>query len=106
MRTGYFEGKNRIDSLIEDIGNWGANAVTIHGRSRQQRYSKLADWDYMYQCARKAPESLQVLGNGDIFSYTDWNKRKSDCPDLSSCMIARGALIKVSWTKCMLDIFE
>ncbi|XP_021628564.1 tRNA-dihydrouridine(47) synthase [NAD(P)(+)]-like isoform X2 [Manihot esculenta] len=94
VRTGYFEGKNRIDSLIEDIGNWGANAVTIHGRSRQQRYSKLADWDYIYQCARKAPESLQVLGNGDIFSYTDWNKRKSDCPELSSCMIARGALIK------------
>ncbi|KAF2321544.1 hypothetical protein GH714_000364 [Hevea brasiliensis] len=94
VRTGYFEGKNRIDSLIEDIGNWGASAVTIHGRSRQQRYSKLADWDYIYHCTRKAPESLQVLGNGDIFSYTGWNKHKSDCPELSSCMIARGALIK------------
>ncbi|XP_020538784.1 tRNA-dihydrouridine(47) synthase [NAD(P)(+)]-like isoform X2 [Jatropha curcas] len=94
VRTGFFEGKNRIDSLIADIGNWGANAVTVHGRTRQQRYSKLADWDYIYQCARKAPESLQVLGNGDIFSYTDWNNHKSDCPDLSSSMIARGALIK------------
>ncbi|XWS55013.1 hypothetical protein CRYUN_Cryun10bG0138400 [Craigia yunnanensis] len=38
VRTGYFEGKNRIDSLIADIGSWGATAVTIHGRSRQQRY--------------------------------------------------------------------
>lgn len=94
VRTGYFEGKNRIDSLIADIGSWGASAVTIHGRSRQQRYSKLADWDYIYQCARNAPESLPVLGNGDIFSYLDWNKHKSDCPKLSGCMIARGALIK------------
>ncbi|KAA8546049.1 hypothetical protein F0562_020500 [Nyssa sinensis] len=94
VRTGYFEGRNRIDSLIADIGNWGATAVTIHGRSRQQRYSKLADWEYIYQCARRAPDSLQVLGNGDIFSYLDWNKHKSDCPELSSCMIARGALIK------------
>ncbi|EEF49514.1 tRNA-dihydrouridine(47) synthase [NAD(P)(+)]-like [Ricinus communis] len=94
VRTGYFEGKNRIDSLIADISNWGTNAVTIHGRSRQQRYSKLADWEYIYHCAKKAPESFQVLGNGDIFSYTDWNKHKSDCPELSSCMIARGALIK------------
>ncbi|KAB5541510.1 hypothetical protein DKX38_014484 [Salix brachista] len=94
VRTGYFEGKNRIDSLIVDIGKWGASAVTIHGRSRQQRYSKLADWDYIYQCARKSPDSLQVLGNGDVFSFVDWNKHRSDCPELSSCMIARGALIK------------
>ncbi|KAK8987186.1 hypothetical protein V6N11_026942 [Hibiscus sabdariffa] len=94
VRTGYFEGKNRIDSLIADIGSWGATAVTVHGRSRQQRYSKLADWDYIYQCARKAPSALQVLGNGDVFSYLDWNKHVSDCAELSSCMIARGALIK------------
>ncbi|GMN55806.1 hypothetical protein TIFTF001_024912 [Ficus carica] len=94
VRTAFFEGKNRIDSLIADIGNWGASAVTIHGRSRQQRYSKLADWDYIYQCARKAPDTLPVLGNGDIFSYLDWNKRKAECPELSSCMIARGGLVK------------
>ncbi|CAK7329588.1 unnamed protein product [Dovyalis caffra] len=94
VRTAYFEGKNRIDSLIADIGNWGASAITIHGRSRQQRYSKLADWDYIFQCVKKAPDTLQVLGNGDVFSYVDWNKHKSDCPELSSCMIARGALIK------------
>ncbi|GFY89889.1 FMN-linked oxidoreductases superfamily protein [Actinidia rufa] len=94
VRTGYFEGRNRIDSLIENIGQWGASAVTIHGRSRQQRYSKLADWEYIYQCTRKAPDALQVLGNGDVFSYLDWNTHMSDCPELSTCMIARGALIK------------
>ncbi|GMP26993.1 hypothetical protein CsSME_00003191 [Camellia sinensis var. sinensis] len=71
VRTSYLEGKNHIDLLIEDIGKWGANA-----------------------CARKAPDALQVLGNGDVFTYLDWNRHKSDCPDLSTCMIARGALIK------------
>ncbi|XP_057788581.1 LOW QUALITY PROTEIN: tRNA-dihydrouridine(47) synthase [NAD(P)(+)]-like [Salvia miltiorrhiza] len=94
VRTGYFEGKNRVDSLIADMGNWGATAVTVHGRTRQQRYSKLADWEYIYQCARAAPSNLQVLGNGDVFSYLDWNAHKSDCPELSTCMIARGALVK------------
>ncbi|ONH90906.1 hypothetical protein PRUPE_8G082800 [Prunus persica] len=94
VRTAYFEGKNRIDSLIADMGNWGASAVTIHGRSRQQRYSKLADWEYVYQCARKAPDALPVLGNGDIFSYLDWNKHQAECLELSTCMIARGALVK------------
>ncbi|KMZ64761.1 putative tRNA-dihydrouridine synthase [Zostera marina] len=94
VRTGFFEGRNRVDSLIADISNWGASAVTIHGRSRQQRYSKVADWDYIHQCASKTSGSLQVLGNGDIFSHLDWNKHKSDCPKLSTCMIARGALVK------------
>lgn len=94
VRTGYLEGRNRVDTFIEDIGRWGASALTIHGRSRQQRYSKLADWQYVYQCAKKAPDALQVLGNGDVFSYLDWVKPKSDCPELSTCMIARGALIK------------
>lgn len=94
VRTGYFEGKNRIDSLIADIGSWGATAVTVHGRTRQQRYSKPADWNYVYQCANKAPDSLQVLGNGDVFSFEDWNKHLSGCPQLSSSMIARGALVK------------
>ncbi|XP_023554076.1 tRNA-dihydrouridine(47) synthase [NAD(P)(+)]-like [Cucurbita pepo subsp. pepo] len=94
VRTGYFEGKNRIDSLIADIGNWGASAVTVHGRTRQQRYSKLADWEYINRCSSLAPDSLQVIGNGDVFSYADWNRHKVESPKLATCMIARGALIK------------
>ncbi|KAL8140965.1 hypothetical protein V2J09_006986 [Rumex salicifolius] len=94
VRTGYLEGRNRVESFIADIAKWGASAVTIHGRSRQQRYSKLADWEYIYQCVKKAPANLQVIGNGDVFSYSDWNKHLSDCPELSSSMIARGSLIK------------
>ncbi|KAG2400832.1 tRNA-dihydrouridine(47) synthase [Vigna angularis] len=94
VRTAYFEGKNRIDSLIADIGSWGASAVTIHGRSRQQRYSKLADWDYVYQCARKAPTTLPVVGNGDVFSFVDWNNHRTECRELATDMIARGALVK------------
>ena len=105
VRTGFFEGKNRIDSLITDIGSWGASAVTIHGRSRQQRYSKLANWDYVYQCSRKAPDALQVLGNGDVCSYLDWNTHKAVCPELATCMIARGALIKVCILSCILSVY-
>jgi tRNA-dihydrouridine synthase 3 len=92
---GFFEGRNRIDSLVADMYNWGASALTVHGRSRQQRYSKLADWDYISKCADNASKELNVIGNGDVFSYCDWNRHMSLCPKLSTCMIARGALIKV-----------
>ncbi|XP_024530818.1 tRNA-dihydrouridine(47) synthase [NAD(P)(+)]-like [Selaginella moellendorffii] len=94
MRTGYFEGKNCAHSMISELSNWGVSAVTVHGRTRQQRYSKLADWVYIYDCAKRAPDDLQVLGNGDIFSYSDWNEHMLPDLNLSSCMLARGALIK------------
>ena len=51
-------------------------------------------WDYIYQCARQAPNDLQVVGNGDILAYTDWNEHLKNGSNLSTCMVARGALIK------------
>ncbi|KAJ3679837.1 hypothetical protein LUZ60_016115 [Juncus effusus] len=94
VRTGYFEGRNKIDSIVKDIHSWGASALTIHGRSRQQRYSKSADWDYIYKCAQNAPEGLSLIGNGDVCSFEDFNLHASRCARLDTYMIARGALIK------------
>ena len=57
------------------------------------RYTKQADWDYISQCATSA-SALQLIGNGDIMSYTDYNDHMQACPGLASTMLARGALIK------------
>ncbi|KAF8933877.1 hypothetical protein EDD21DRAFT_158597 [Dissophora ornata] len=77
----------------------GAALGTLHGRSRQQRYTKLADWDYISECAlvdRGVPGSdnyMPLFGNGDILGPSDYynhlEKHKVD-----GCMIARGALMK------------
>lgn len=104
---GFFEGRNVAHSLLPDLGSWGATAVTIHGRTRQQRYSKLADWDYIDQCVSNGPSDVQLIGNGDVFSYTDYNEHlESSGSKLATCMIARGALIKVrnSYSWFFLDV--
>ena len=41
-----------------------------HGRSKEARYTKLADWSYIDRCAQIAAP-LPFCGNGDILSYED-----------------------------------
>lgn len=64
----------------------------LHGRTRQQRYSKLADWDYIDQCAKLA-DPVPLFGCGDILSYSDYNDHMNNT-SISGCMLARGALYK------------
>ncbi|KAM0204245.1 hypothetical protein ACHAPA_009320 [Fusarium lateritium] len=103
----------------ERLGAPGCAALTLHGRSREQRYTKKADWGYISECAaliktyNKEKDSLTdtiaepdasslpnakdgrmyFLGNGDCYSHTEYyeNIEKSR---VDTVMIGRGALIK------------
>ena len=96
IRVGHYEDAQRrmAHKLIPLLSSWGASAVTLHGRSRQQRYNRLADWDYISECAAVARTvGVPLLGNGDVVSWEDYAAHMA-CGNLSSCMVARGALIK------------
>lgn len=67
--------------------------ITIHGRSREQRYTKLADWQYIKEVV-EAAEPLPVLGNGDILCYDDYRRVRELIPKMAGVVIGRGALIK------------
>mmetsp|Transcript_19013 Transcript_19013/g.23573 ORF Transcript_19013/g.23573 Transcript_19013/m.23573 type:complete len:239 (-) Transcript_19013:7-723(-) len=106
MRTGWDENKPIATGLVRKIQEWGidgVSAVMVHGRSRLQRYQKLANWEYIHKVAASQSADLPripVIGNGDIFSYTDYYDKLStssndDDSALSpTAMVGRGALIK------------
>lgn len=48
--------------------------LKIHGRTREQRYTKLADWEYIEECAKLAGD-IPVFGNGDILTFDDYYKK-------------------------------
>lgn len=94
MRTGISDKKTSWNAhkLISNLKTWGVSLATLHGRSREQRYTRLADWDYISECA-KAAAPMPLFGNGDILSYEDAVLRREQT-GVSGLMIARGALIK------------
>lgn len=65
----------------------------VHGRSREQRYTKLADWNYIEKCAQAA-KPIPVFGNGDILSFDDYQRALNACTSVEGVTIGRGALIK------------
>jgi tRNA-dihydrouridine synthase 3 len=91
MRTGMSTDKPFAHDLFPQLEKCGADALTIHGRSRKQRYTKFSDWDYIGKCSKTV--SIPVVGNGDVFSFTEFYEHLEN-PNLSGVMIGRGALIK------------
>ncbi|XP_027052409.1 tRNA-dihydrouridine(47) synthase [NAD(P)(+)]-like isoform X2 [Pocillopora damicornis] len=94
MRTGISDKKTSWNAhkLISNLKTWGVSLATLHGRSREQRYTRLADWEYISECA-KAAAPMPLFGNGDILSHEDAVLRREQT-GVSGLMIARGALIK------------
>ncbi|MGY8643698.1 MAG: tRNA dihydrouridine synthase DusB [Verrucomicrobiales bacterium] len=75
-----------VCKLLEDVG---MQAISIHGRTRAQGYSGEADWDVIDECAQTV--SIPVIGNGDISTGEDVEKRKNNTA-VSGVMIGRAAM--------------
>ena len=128
IRMGVKDGKNTAQKLIERLTLGGPEirgkveapgcaAITLHGRTRQQRYTKAADWSYIAECSalikqynttksdltdtiREVEESslpnggkVYFVGNGDCYSHVDYFDHM-DNAKVDSVMIGRGAIIK------------
>lgn len=91
IRTGVQQNCNVAHKLIPEMKKWGVSLITMHGRSREQRYTKSADWEYIDTCSKLAAP-VPLFGNGDILSYEDAMKARET--GVSGIMVARGALIK------------
>jgi tRNA-dihydrouridine synthase 3 len=91
LRTGWSAEKPNVVELAKACEEAGASAIAIHGRSREQRYSKAADWDLIGRVA--AERTIPVVGNGDILTHYEAAERMRRA-GVGSVMLGRGALIK------------
>ncbi|ETA68020.1 putative TIM-barrel protein, nifR3 family [Methanolobus tindarius DSM 2278] len=82
----YMEKTLEIAHLIEDAG---ADALTVHGRTRQQQYSGKADHSYVKKIKQEL--SIPVIANGDIIDETS-ARQVLDYTECDGIMIGRAAM--------------
>lgn len=87
IRSGWDENNAlEIAKIIEDAG---ASAITVHPRTRHQRYDIPADWSIIKDINEEL--SIPVIGNGDIRTCYD-AKAMLDFTGCDAVMIGRGIL--------------
>jgi tRNA-dihydrouridine synthase C len=88
IRLGW-EDPNEVDVIARAVEDGGANWITIHARTKQERYQPGVHWDAVARV--KSRLSIPVIANGDLFTAEDVDL----CAKETGCahfMIGRGIL--------------
>jgi len=89
VRTGYSESTINVVDIAKMAEQCGVEHLQVHGRTREQGYKGLANWEIIKQV--KDAVSIPVSGNGDITSIENgMNKWRASGTD--GILIGRGAM--------------
>jgi tRNA-dihydrouridine synthase B len=89
MRTGYSDASINVVDVAKMAEQSGVEHIQVHGRTREQAYRGLANWDLIRQV--KQAVSIPVSGNGDITSI-EYGMRKWRESGTNGILIGRGAM--------------
>jgi len=91
IRLGWNDSARNYLDLARAAVEAGAAALTVHGRTRDARYRRPAEWDAIAEVAAAVP--VPVVGNGDVLFPHEIHEHlaRSGCV---AVMTARGALVK------------
>ena len=67
-RLGWDESSKNIIEVAEQLQDIGIQALTIHGRTRNQLYTGQADWTFIGKVKNNPRMRIPIIGNGDINS--------------------------------------
>jgi tRNA-dihydrouridine synthase 3 len=91
LRLGWNDEMRNVIDQARAAVDGGADALFVHGRTRNARYRFAADWDAIGSVVAAVP--VPVVGNGDILFPQDVARARAQS-GCAGVMSARGVLIK------------
>lgn len=89
IRKGWDEGEVTAVPLARCLVAAGAQALSVHGRTRRQMYGGRADWNIIRQVQEAVP--VPVWGNGDLWKPKDAARMLAET-GCAGVLLARGTL--------------
>jgi len=89
VRTGYSDSTINVVDVAKLAEQCGVEHIQVHGRTREQGYKGLANWDMIK--AVKDAASIPVSGNGDITTI-EYGMRRWQETGVDGLLIGRGAM--------------
>lgn len=90
-RLGWDDKTIRIQEVALMLQKLGVKALTVHARTRCQKYKGDARWDWLKKLKNTPGLEIPIIGNGDVTSPQD-AKRMFDETGVDGVMIGRGAI--------------
>ena len=90
-RLGWDDSTIRIQEAALMLQRIGVKALTVHARTRCQKYKGKARWEWLKKLRATPGLDIPIIGNGDVTTPQD-AKRMFDETGVDGVMIGRGAI--------------